>query len=202
MNLRLSLPRFAAVPAAAAAALLLAACGGGSGTAETPSSAAPSVSVDRQAAAYCASVSCYTLPVIINNNLPYGVLIKDVFGVDNNDWANSRRPDHAPPEGLEGQYMNPGTQVTRDFDTNKSNTVVPFGLVIVDGSNHGRQLAHVEFDIHGNVGSQCGWTFRNLAGSDLDLCGTTVTRTTPEGLTITITSGRINQWAPTTIELS
>ena len=142
------------------------------------------------------------MTVIIRNNLPYGVLIKDVFGVDNNDWESSRRPDHAPPEGLAGQYMNPGTHVTRDFDINGRNHEVPFGLVIVDGSNHGRQLAHVEFNIHSKSDEECGWTFRDLAGSNLGLCGTTESRTTPEGLTITVTSGSKSGDFPTTIELS
>lgn len=197
--------------AAAAVVLALAACG--SGAAENPAPAAPttagasttSAAPDRQAAAPCGlSDGCRAKTVTIRNNLPYGVLIKDVFGVDNNDWGSSRRPDHAPPEGLAGQYMNAGTHVTRVFDTNSRNTVVPFGLEIVDGRNHGLRLAHVEFDIHSLwTGDSCGWTFRDLAESSLHPCGTSVTRTTPEGLKITVTSaGRVNQTtSPTTIVL-
>lgn len=197
--------------AAAAVVLTLAACG--SGAAETPAPAAPtaagasgtSASPDRQAAADCSTYgdTCKTKTVTFKNNLAYGVLIKDVFGVDNNDWGSSRRPDHAPAEGLEGQYMNPGTQVTRVFDINANNFVVPFGLVIVDGSNHGRQLAHEEFDIASrwDTDTHCGWTFRDLAGSTAQ-CGGTVTRTTPEGLKITVTTGTNSDRIPTTIVLS
>lgn len=215
MNVRTSLARFTAVSAAAAVVLALAACGGGSGTAETSAPAASttagtsgtSTAPDRRAAADCSTYgdACKTKTVTIKNNLPYGVLIKDVFGVDNNDWGSSRRPDHAPAEGLEGQYMNPGTQVTRVFDINANNFVVPFGLVIVDGSNHGRQVAHVEFDIASrwDTDTHCGWTFRDLAESTshYDLCGGTATRPTPEGIKITVTTGTNSDRIPTTIVL-
>ena len=115
---------------AVSAALALTGCSGSSTTTSASdagaTSASPQASVRRLASASTA------LPVTLVNHLPVSVKIA-VDGTDNYDW-DSRRPDHASPEGFQGLVLAPASKVSRTFDVNAWAHTQPFVLNLTDST--------------------------------------------------------------------
>ena len=161
MNLRLSLPRFAAVPAAAAAALLLAACGGG--TAETPEPAAPTAAgtssgaTNRQAS----SSDWALLPITVNNNSNVDVQVK-TFNIDPSDWEAGGHPDQFNNVNL---GVNTWTRATVHLTDMRN--IYPFGLQFwkLDGNRPVELLAEIELEAMNRYHRQCGLTLRGDSGA-------------------------------------
>lgn len=81
----------------------------------------------------------------------------------------------------------PGATASRVFDIPLAPEHIPFGLELVTAvQTPGEEVlvGAVECGIHANAGGgRCGWTFRDLAGSNMDACGVVAVTVLSETLT-------------------